>query len=173
MQHLRSASKFTCKGVSLTCSAQADQASVSLAMAVKCLSKRVIGSNKLRNTIGMQISQVHRCPCKSCLPTYQLLPAWFAATTREMIALSLFKGVTKSKEIAVPKGSCENRMSGELTANRSPLQNRTSACSAMPFGKQCASCEFQKETGTTNCLQPGAVNCIRWTATSVKREVVS
>src|SRR5271156_2651071 len=116
----------------------------------------------------MQISRVHMSLQNSCLRV--LLPA-LSATTREDCIIAVQR--SKSKGIAVPKGSCENRMSGELTANRSPLQNRTSACSAMPFGKQCASCEFQKETGTTNCLQPGAVNCIRWTATSVKREVVS
>lgn len=173
MQHLRSASKFTCKGVSLTCSAQADQASVSLAMAVKCLSKRVIGSNKLRNTIGMQISQVHRCPCKSCLPTYQLLPAWFAATTREMIALSLFKGATKSKDFAVPKGSCENRMSGELAAKFAPAESNISVFCDAFWETKFKLRNFQKETGITNCLQPRAVNCIRWTTTSVKREVAS
>jgi len=108
---------FTCKGVSLTCSAQADQPSLSLAMVVQCLSKRVIGSNKLRKS---------QSACKfrgftgvlqnSCLPTSA--SPWFA-TTREMIALLLFKGATESKELAVPKGSCENRMFGELAASRS------------------------------------------------------
>jgi hypothetical protein len=34
-----------------------------------------------------------------------------------MIVLSLSKEATKSKELAVPKGSCENKMSGELAAN--------------------------------------------------------
>jgi hypothetical protein len=121
-------------------------------MAVKCLSKRVIGSNKLRNTIGMQISQVHRCPCKSCLPTYQLLPAWFAATTQEMIALSLFKGATKSKELAVPKGSCENRMSGELAAKFASAESNISMFCDAFLGNKIQAAKFPKRNWDNQLL---------------------
>jgi hypothetical protein len=94
--------------------------------------------------------------------------------------LSLFKGATKKQELAVPKGSCENRMSGELVANRSLLQNRTSVCSAMQFffffkknPPKFASCEnSKKKLGQPTACSPGlstAYDGLR----PLKREVVS
>jgi hypothetical protein len=87
-----------------------------------------------------------------------------------MIALSLFKGATKNKELAVPKGSCENRVRrtcGEPFAIAE--SNISMFCDAFLGNKNTQAAKFPKRNWDNQLLAAWGCQLHTWTATSFKR----